>query len=290
MIYRLRHVTRYDYQTPVDLGVHLAHLLPRALPTQDVLGAALSADPAPSWRRDARDHFGNAQAWLFVDAPHAALEVTLEARVAVRPRPLPEPLAGPAWEDVTGAAIADPAAAEFRFARGLAAPEAEATEWAARSFPPGCPALAGLVDLNARIHREFRFRAGVTDIATPVAEILRRREGVCQDFTHMMLAMLRGLGLPGRYVSGYIRTRPAPGQPRRLGADQSHAWVGAWAGAALGWIDLDPTNGIAVGEEHVTLGWGRDYADIAPLRGVILGGGGQTLSVAVELEPVTDAA
>ena len=138
--------------------------------------------------------------------------------------------------------------------------------------------------LNLRIRREFRFRAGVTNIATPIAEILRRREGVCQDFSHLMLAMLRGLGLPGRYVSGYIRTRPAPGQPRRLGADQSHAWVGAWAGPALGWIDVDPTNGIVVSEEHVVLGWGRDYADVVPLRGVILGGGGQELTVAVELE------
>jgi len=284
VIYRVHHLTRYEYQSPVDLSVHLAHLLPRALPFQDVLAASLRTEPALSWRRDTVDHFGNRQAWLFVDAPHAALSVAAESRVAVRPRPLPAPGFGPAWEAVATQAPFAAEAVEFRFPSPLAAPHPEATAWATASFPPGGDMLAGLLDLNLRIRREFRFRAGVTNIATTIAEILRRREGVCQDFSHLMLAMLRGLGLPGRYVSGYIRTRPAPGQPRRLGADQSHAWVGAWAGPALGWIDVDPTNGIVVGEEHVVLGWGRDYADVVPLRGVILGGGGQELTVAVELE------
>jgi transglutaminase-like putative cysteine protease len=144
--------------------------------------------------------------------------------------------------------------------------------------------LAALLDLNARIRRDFTFRSGVTTTSTPIAEVLRRREGVCQDFTHLMISVLRSFGLPARYVSGYIRTRPSRGKTQRLGADQSHAWVGAWLGPEHGWLDLDPTNGIVVQDEHVVLGWGRDFGDVTPLRGVILGGGEQVLSVEVELQ------
>lgn len=288
MTYRVRHLTRYEYQSAVDLSVHLAHLGPRELPFQTVRQAALRIEPAVSWRRDGRDHFGNDVAWLFVDAPHASLQVTAEAVVEVRDRPPPDPTATPAWETVArGAGEGGPgafAAAEFLFGSPLAPAAAEARAYAAACFLPGRPVLAALLELNRRIRDDFTFRAGVTTTATPIAEILRRREGVCQDFTHLMISMLRGFGIPARYVSGYIRTRPAPGQVRRLGADQSHAWVGVWLGPAHGWLDLDPTNGLVVREEHVVLGWGRDYGDVAPLRGVILGGGEQRLWVEVELE------
>ncbi|MBX9699088.1 MAG: transglutaminase family protein, partial [Acetobacteraceae bacterium] len=135
------------------------------------------------------------------------------------------------------------------------------------------------------ITRDFAFRPGVTGIATPVEEVLARRQGVCQDFTHLMIAALRGLGLPARYLSGYLRTRPPAGQARRRGADQSHAWVGAWLGPAAGWVGLDPTNALVVRDEHVVLGWGRDFGDVSPLRGVVLGGGAHALTVAVDLEP-----
>ncbi len=134
---------------------------------------------------------------------------------------------------------------------------AETRAYAEKSFSKGRPVLEALCDLNTRIYREFRFRSGVTTISTPVTQVMKRREGVCQDFTHLMVSALRGLGLPARYNSGYIRTKPPPGQKRRQGADQSHAWVGAWLGPEHGWIDLDPTNGIVVHEEHVLLGWGR---------------------------------
>jgi transglutaminase-like putative cysteine protease len=154
------------------------------------------------------------------------------------------------------------------------------------SFPAGRPVLAGLLDLTARIRGDFTFRPGVTTIATPVAKVLRQRAGVCQDFTHVMIAGLRALGLPARYVSGYIRTRPPPGRAARRGADQSHAWVGAWLGPEHGWIDLDPTNDLVVQDEHVVLGWGRDYGDVSPVRGVLLGGGTHKLSVSVDLEAV----
>ncbi len=278
MIYRLTHLTRYDYQAAVDLSIHLAHLTPRALPCQQVGAATLATDPPLSWRRDVTDHFGNRQSWLFVDVPHATLTVTATAEVT---RTAPDPPGGAhAWD----ALPVPPAVAEFALSSPLAPAHPEAGAWAAASFPPGRPVAAAALALTRRIFASFRFRPGVSTVATPVGETLARREGVCQDFTHLMLAMLRQLGVPARYVSGYIRTRPPPGGTRRLGADQSHAWVSVWDGA--GWFDLDPTNGIAVADEHVTLAWGRDYADIAPLRGLILGGGGQALSVSVALEEI----
>ena len=156
-----------------------------------------------------------------------------------------------------------------------------------RAFPPARPLLAALLELNERIRRDFTFRPGVTTTSTTIREVLSRREGVCQDFTHLMIGALRGLGLPARYVSGYIRTHAPAGRARRLGADQSHAWVGCWLGPQHGWVDLDPTNGLVVKEEHVVLGWGRDFRDVTPLRGVILGGPEHELSVRVELEPQT---
>jgi transglutaminase-like putative cysteine protease len=148
--------------------------------------------------------------------------------------------------------------------------------------------LEALLELNERIYSEFRFRSGVTTISTPVSQVMERREGVCQDFSHAMVSGLRGIGLPARYTSGYIRTKPPPGQTKRQGADQSHAWVGCWLGPALGWIDVDPTNGIIIRDEHVLLGWGRDFSDVSPVRGVILGGGDHSVLVSVDLEPVEE--
>lgn len=293
MRYAVRHATRYDYATSVDLAAHLLHLAPRDdLPGQRVLSAAILADPLPSRRRDGLDHFGNRTTWLALDAPHTTFEVVSEAEVEVDFAPPPEPAATPAWEAVAeaaregGAAGGAWAAAEFAASSPMLPPTPAAGAYALPSFPPGRPVLAALLDLNARIAREFRFRAGVTTIATPVAEILARREGVCQDLSHLMIAALRALGLPARYVSGYIRTRPPPGQPRRRGADQSHAWVGCWLGPECGWVDLDPTNAIVVRDEHVVLGWGRDFGDVSPVRGVVLGGGAHGLAVSVDLEPV----
>lgn len=288
MIYYVRHVTRYDYQTPVDLGAHLAHLRPRALPHQRVLRANVQASPVVSWRRDGCDHFGNEVTWLFLDAPHAAFQVTADATVDVSFPALPDAAATPAWEQVAEQAWeAGPAAwqvAEFRFDSAYAPAQNDARSYAAPCFAPGRPVLAALLELNTRMHREFTFRPGATTTSTPVGDVLRRREGVCQDFTHLMISALRSFGLPARYVSGYIRTNPGRA---RLGADQSHAWVGCWLGADHGWVDLDPTNGIVVRDEHIVLGWGRDFGDVTPLRGVILGGGEQMLSVAVVLEEAT---
>ncbi len=163
-------------------------------------------------------------------------------------------------------------------------------EYAGQSFTPGRPVLEALLELNERFYTDFRFRSGVTTISTPVSQVMERREGVCQDFSHAMVSGLRGIGIPARYTSGYIRTKPPPGQVKRQGADQSHAWVGCWLGPEYGWIDVDPTNGIVIRDEHVLLGWGRDFSDVSPVRGVILGGGDHSVLVSVDLEPVDEGA
>ncbi|WP_421989083.1 transglutaminase family protein [Roseococcus sp.] len=287
MIYWLRHRTAYGYARTVDLASHLLHLKPRTLPGQRVLSSRLTCLPAPDHHTETQDHFGNAATRLFLVVPHMAFEVTAESVVEVDfPEP-PPAWSTPPWEQI--AAGADRMeTADFLLPTRYVPLLAEATAYAAVSFPPGRPVLEGLLDLNARMRREFTFQAGVTSITTPISEVLRLRRGVCQDFTQLMLAGLRGLGLPSRYISGYVRTRPPAGQLRRRGADQSHAWVSAWIGDQ--WVQLDPTNGIVVRDEHVVLAWGRDFADISPLRGVLLGGGAHRLEVNVDLEPETERA
>lgn len=284
MIYWLRHSTAYGYAQTVDLAAHLLHLKPRALPGQRVISARLTCAPRPDHHTETHDHFGNAATRLFLVAPHTSFEVTAESLVEVDFPPPPPAGETPAWEQVAAAAHGAETA-DFILPTRHIPLLAEATAYARPSFPAGRHVLEGLLDLNRRMRQDFVFQAGVTSITTPIADVLRDRRGVCQDFTQVMLAALRGLGLPARYVSGYVRTRPPPGQARRRGADQSHAWVSAWMGPGLGWVQLDPTNGIVVRDEHVILAWGRDFSDISPLRGVLLGGGDHRLSVSVDLEP-----
>lgn len=283
--YALRHVTRYRYAHPVDLANHLLHLTPRALPGQRVESVSLGVTPAPAYRTEGTDHFGNGVSWLSIEAPHESLEVVLEAVVEVGFAPPPPSATTPPWEAVRDAALRPEGveATEFTLPSALAPADAGAGAYVAQSFPPGRPVLAGLLEVTARIKRDFAFKPGVTTISTPVSQVLSLRGGVCQDFAHLMIAGLRAIGLPARYCSGYVRTRPPPGQQRRQGADQSHAWVGAWLGPQLGWVDLDPTNDLVVCDEHVLLGWGRDYADISPVKGILLGGGKQVLEVSVDL-------
>ena len=289
MIYHVRHVTRYDYQAPVDLGAHLAHLRPRPLPYQKVLRAGVHAAPAVSWRRDGRDHFGNEVTWLFLDVAHAAFQVTADAIVDVEfPAPA-DAAATPPWEVVARQAR-EPGtgawqAAEFAFDSPRAPADGGARDYAAHCFAPGRAVLEALLDLNARIRRDFTFRAGVTTTTTRIAEVLRRREGVCQDFTHLMISALRAYGLPARYVSGYIRTVRSKDEIALRGADASHAWVAVWCGDKAGWIHLDPTNDLVAHEDHVAVAWGRDFSDVSPLRGVILGGDSHSYGVDVTLVP-----
>ena len=289
-MYRVRHATTYNYTKPVDLAAQLMHLRPLPTPWQTIHEEALHLTPDSGRLVDRVDHFGNRVTWLFFSKAHTVFEVVSESLVEVRARSYPAPEATPPWEAVRDAAlVGGPGAweaAEFRFESPRVELLPAVRAYVETSFEPGRPILAALTDLNDRMFRDFKFRTGVTTISTPIAHVLERREGVCQDFTHLMLSGLRGLGLPARYTSGYIRTRPPPGKERRRGSDMSHAWVGGWLGPAHGWVGLDPTNGVLVAEEHVTLATGRDFSDISPLRGMILGGGQHTLRVGVDLEPI----
>lgn len=291
MLLSVVHETRYAYTSPVLFSQQLLHLTPRALLRQECLAHRIAIDPQPAERSSAEDYFGNPVARVLFTAPHRALTVRAESEVRVRPRGA-DPLAGTAapWEAVRDRLrslqpppLLEPA--EFVFESPHVELFAELAEYAAPSFAPGRPLLEGAADLMHRIHADHDFDPTATGVATPLRQVLGQRRGVCQDFAHLMIGALRALGLPARYASGYILTTPPPGHARLVGADASHAWVSVYEPAA-GWVDFDPTNDCLVDDEHVTLGWGRDFGDVTPMRGVILGGGEQTLSVHVTVAPL----
>jgi transglutaminase-like putative cysteine protease len=289
MKYRVKHMTRYSYGKGVDLASHLLHLRPRPLPFQIVRETALMPVPSPVRISEGHDHFGNRVTWLFMEQHHDSFAVTAESLVDVAFPKAPAAASTLPWEQVVADAQAggvNAEASEFLFSSPMCATDPGARAYVAHSFPAQRPVMEGVLDLLDRMAKDFTFRAGVTTLATPIAKVLASRQGVCQDFSHLMISGLRGVGLPARYVSGYIRTRPPPGQLRRRGSDQSHAWVSVWMGAEHGWLDVDPTNRLVVKDEHVVLGWGRDFGDVSPMRGVILGGGAHTLEVTVDLEPI----
>lgn len=287
--YRVEHETRYAYRAPVAQSWQLAHLTPRELPWQHVLAHELRVEPAPDERHDGRDAFGNGTTHFSLHGPHPLLRVLMACDVEVADRPDPRHAAPLAWEAVRDAVRSDPAQDGLVPAR-MAEPSSlvpwsdAARAWSRASFASGGDWLASVSDLMQRIHTEFEFDAGATTVTTSVEEVLVQKSGVCQDFAHVMLACLRGHGLPARYVSGYLLTEPPPGRPRLLGVDASHAWVAAYS-PAHGWVEFDPTNDMRADRRHITLAWGGDFADVVPLRGVILGGRGQKLSTAVSVIP-----
>lgn len=282
-IFLVEHHNRYRYAAPVDLNYGEARLLPRATPGQRVLASELALSPAADDRRERLDAHGNRVLWFSLTRAHDHLEVLARCRIERLPAPWPE--TSPAWESVVAAldAAATPDslhAREFRLESTRAPIMPATTEFAAASFPPGRPLLEAVADLSRRVHAEFRYQPDATGIDTPVADVLRERHGVCQDFAHLCIAGLRGLGLAARYVSGWLETVPPPGTPPRLGADASHAWIAVHL-PGHGWFDFDPTNGIAAGDGHLTLAWGRDFDDVTPLKGVVHGGGAHQLDVGV---------
>jgi transglutaminase-like putative cysteine protease len=297
--YRVIHDTHYQYDAPVALSRQLLHLTPRELPRQQCLEHRRQIVPAPSFQRDHDDAFGNAAAMLAFEAPHDELWVRTESVVEVF-SPDPSIYADTlAWESVRnrlqyhageGASPVALAALQFRFGSPYGRIKRRFANYAADCFPPGRCLLDGVLALNAKIHRDFTFDPEATTVATPVADVLTRRRGVCQDFAHVMVSCLRSLGLAARYVSGYILTTPPPGQERLIGADASHAWVSVWCPGEdeNRWLDADPTNNLLPGSQHVTLAWGRDFGDVSPLRGVILGGGEQELQVSVTMLPLDE--
>lgn len=291
MIYRVEHRTRYAYGSTVPVARCLLRLVPRDRLGQTVATRRLDITPAPSRQGAETDFFGNIVTRVeFADA-HTDLELTSVALIRVERDEPPMPALTMAWESVGEAAeqcadLGPDAPAHFLHASPHVPISPAATAYAAQCFAPQRTILTAGLALAERIKADFAYDPEATDVSTPVAEVLRARRGVCQDFAHLMIAGLRGLGLPARYVSGYLRTVPPPGQERLTGADATHAWVDLWCGPADGWIGLDPTNGIAAGNDHLVLAVGRDYADVAPVSGVILASGHHTLDVSVDVAPL----
>ncbi len=290
MKFRILHVTEYVYGEPVPLCHHLIRLRPRETALQSCDNAEIDIKPTPATRRDRVDFFGNHVTWVSLQEPHSRLKVTARSEVETTAPAVPNTATGPAWEQVPTilSARCDPIsldARQYTYDSPQAPCDPALAAYALPSFPAGKPVLACVADLTQRIFREFVFDTRATTIGTPVLEVLEHRRGVCQDFAHLQVACLRSLGLPARYVSGYIMTRPPPGQPRLVGADASHAWASVYV-PDYGWVDFDPTNGCMPAAEHITLGWARDYDDISPTKGVITGGHGHTLFYSVDVEPL----
>ena len=294
MRHRIVHITEYRYDDPVPLCHNVVHLRPRDTDRQICLSNAIGVSPLPASRRDRFDFFGNHATFLTLQEPHLTLRIESRSEVEVRPFDPPALFRWPAWEEAVDRLRGrlEPAALDARqyaFDSTHVPRHGELAAYARPSFPAGRSLWDAVQELNRRVHGEFRFAAGATDVGTPVLEVLRLRRGVCQDFAHLMIGCLRSLGLPARYVSGYLVTRPAPGKPRHVGADASHAWVSVFF-PDVGWVDFDPTNGVVPSAEHITVGWARDYDDLSPVRGVIVGGQGHALAVSVDVEPVTAGA
>ncbi len=295
--YHVVHETRYEYESPVSLSQQQLHLAPRILENQQIDEQQVDIDPVPSWRRDGNDAFGNPVSWIAFHAPHEHLLIRSTMAVSVMPREELDLAASLPLETLRerlaygspNPLAADLDAMRFLFESPHVRIKHELADYAADCFPPETPVLVGAKALMAKIFREFTFDPEATTVSTPVLEVLEKKRGVCQDFAHLMIACLRALGIPARYVSGYLLTRPPPGKPRLIGADASHAWVAVYSPGSPGdWVDFDPTNNLLPNTEHITLSFGRDFSDISPLRGIILGGGGSEPKVAVTVVPLDE--
>lgn len=288
--YRIRHTTTCDYTDEIQHAQHTLHLNPRALPRQTFTHNVITLEPPAARLVEHVDYFGNPITYLALEIPHRRLLVQVDFEVEVLPPPNYDLAATPPWEQIrdTVKAPPDDLAKDsnlFAFSSTMITPLPGLVEYAAPSFPPGRPVGEAAFDLITRIFEDFVFDPVATTIATPLAEVLATKRGVCQDFAHLAIGCLRGMGLAGRYVSGYLRTVPPEGQERLVGADATHAWLSVWCGGDL-WLDLDPTNGTVGSTDMVTLAWGRDYDDVSPMRGVIIGGGRQNLTVEVDVAPL----
>jgi transglutaminase-like putative cysteine protease len=285
--YQIRHVTHYRYADVVTNSQHDMHLLPRELPRQHCLSATLTVEPTPIVCQERADYFGNRATHVVLATAHAELVATAQSKVEVTPAHTPSVDDDLAWEKSVAEVARrheDLHAQEMSFPSPFIVPWPALRAYALESFPPGQPLLKGCVHLMGRIHSEFKYDPRATTIATPLVEVFEKRRGVCQDFAHLMIACLRSLGLSARYVSGYLVTTPPPGQERLLGADASHAWLSVLS-PRFGFVDLDPTNDVMPTDAHIALAIGRDFGDVAPLRGVILGGAHHELRVGVDVVP-----
>ncbi|MBI4725131.1 MAG: transglutaminase family protein [Rhodomicrobium sp.] len=293
MNFEISHRTFYRYSAPVSQSHHLLHLEPRPHLRQTVLRHSLLIDPAPASRTDLTDDFGNPASIITIEQDHTELVIHSRAQVEVEAPQDFSAERSASWNDVAAHIRANLGPETFdavlyscssRYIR----PSRDIYKFARPSFPEGRPLLEAVLDLTARIHRDFAYQTGATDAATSIEEVLRIRRGVCQDFAHLEIACLRTMGLAACYVSGYLLTRPPEGQPKLAGADASHAWISVWA-PETGWVDFDPTNNMTPKEEHIALAFGRDFQDVSPVSGVLLGGGDHEVEVAVDVNAVAAA-
>jgi transglutaminase-like putative cysteine protease len=297
--YQIQHLTRYSYEDPVSVCHHLAHLLPRESPHHLWRSGEIAITPTPAVRAERLDYFGNPVTFFAIQEPHRELSVLSHTRVQREPAPSPTLLfSSPPWErvrDLTAqseqAAMISPAAlqaSQFTLPSPYVQWNRDIAAYAAESFTPQRPIFEAVMDLMSRIHRDFVYDTQSTTVSTTLPEIMAARAGVCQDFAHLIIGGLRSQGLAARYVSGYLLTTPPPGSPRLVGADASHAWASVYLPDQEGgaWLDLDPTNDTVSSDKHFTLAWGRDFGDVSPIRGVILGGGRHAVRVSVDVTPL----
>ncbi|MGH6714476.1 MAG: transglutaminase family protein [Bradyrhizobium sp.] len=291
MIYDIRHVTTYSYESPVSFARCSLRLEPRSGDGQQLVSHAVEIRPRPAERTIRRDFFGTHTENVLIETAHRSLRIDSRSRVQVLRAAPGRTTPSPSWERVRDIALevsslgpASPVG--YVFASSLVPVLGPVTAYAAASFPPGQGILVGAVDLMHRIRREFKYDPKATVISTPLKEVFEKRHGVCQDFAHVMIAGLRGLGLPAAYVSGYLRTYPPAGKPRLQGADATHAWVSVWCGVEIGWVGFDPTNDLLIENDHIILAVGRDFSDVSPVDGIIVGSRKQKLAVAVDVLPV----
>ena len=294
MKYRIQHITEYLYASPVSHCYNLAHLVPRTTLRQTCLQSAIQVQPYTAASAQRQDYFGNQSYHFEIQRPHKKLVIEATSIVITEPQHTsPELDFGTSCSDVLRmlAVAKDP---DTLFAREflLDSPMIQASQalrdYAAPSFSPERPLLSAVMELTQRIFREFSYCPEATTVATPLAEVLANKKGVCQDFAHLQIGCLRALGYPAKYISGYIETLPPPGQQKLVGADASHAWISVYS-PREGWIEFDPTNNCIAGEQHIITAWGRDYFDVTPLRGVIFGGGkAPVMNVSVDVARLLD--
>jgi transglutaminase-like putative cysteine protease len=290
MNYHITHRTLYEYTAPVSVSHHVARLEPLATATQSRESFSLQIFPAPALRKARTDYFGNQLCFFAIQEIHSRLEIITSSRVSVRAeKPVRNESAAP-WESVAEM-FRDPVSPEvvepyqFVFDSPQVRASLALSDYARESFAEGTPLIAGARSLTQRIFKDFKFDPKATTVATPLEEVWETRRGVCQDFAHLGIACLRSLGLPARYVSGYLRTRSPEGTPRLVGADASHAWFAIFS-PGTGWVDFDPTNNIQPAGEHITVAYGRDFGDVSPVAGILTGGGRHIVKVAVDVEQV----
>jgi|688.fasta_scaffold84993_4 transglutaminase-like putative cysteine protease len=292
MTYRILHRTTYNYSEPVTVSHHSARVNPRFTAAQSRAQFSLRITPEPAVRKTRTDYFGNRVCFFAIQEIHSRLEVEAVSVVTLSASTPPALTLSPPWTEVAEL-FRDPVSPEvvdqyqFCFDSPLLRTAPDLADYARGSFPAGTPLLVGVANLNQRIFRDFKYDPVATSVATPLEEVWAKRRGVCQDFAHLAIACLRSLGLPARYVSGYLRTHAPPGKERLVGADASHAWFSVYC-PSVGWVDFDPTNNLLTGEEHITVAYGRDYSDVSPVSGIITGGGHHEVRVSVDVEPLGD--